>query len=52
MKIDWNTVVEFMLGSLFAGLVLIVISGLVGGWIASHGAALTGKKPDGTNFEG
>jgi len=51
-KIEWSTVVEVGLGILIAGVVLIAVHNLFGGWVASHGSKITGKSPDGSNFEG
>jgi len=51
MKVDKSAVIEIALGVLIAGAVLMVLGGLFGGWIASHGATITGKKADGSNFE-
>lgn len=41
MKIDWSTVAEIII----AGVVLIAIYSLFGGWIMKHGQAITGEHP-------
>ena len=51
MKIDKESVIETALGFLIAGVILMVLGGLFGGWIAAHGAKITGVKADGSNFE-
>jgi len=51
MKVDKSAVAEIVIGVLIAGTLLMILGGLFGGWIASHGATITGKKSDGSNFE-
>ena len=51
MKVDKSAVIEIALGVLIAGTILMVLSGLFGGWIASHGVTITGKKTDGSDHK-
>lgn len=48
MKIEWGTVGEIFLGVLFAGIVLVALNGLFGGWLAKHGMDIHGLGTDGS----
>lgn len=52
LKLDKNSIFEIAIGTFISGLLLILIAGLVGGYLASLGGDLHGKKADGSNFEG
>ncbi len=47
MKIEWSTVGEIFIGVVLAGVVLIALNGLFGGWLAKHGMDIHGADSTG-----